>query len=652
MKNILWKPSQDKIDNSQMMQFMRHINALYSVNLNTYNDLYDWSVANIHDFWSEFMTFSKIHYQGLKNDVLIEKTPFNLSTWFPDCTLNYAENCLWQDSDYVAIRSFGEFGLYRQYTYGELREAVRCVQQQLKACGVSKGDRVVGVVPNVAEAIVAMLATSSLGALWSSCSPDFGQQGVLDRFSQIEPKVLFISNGYTHKGTEFSMQSLLDALIEGLPSLITVVMIPFTDGTISAKSINLATWDDFCVPCSEDALYFEAVPFDHPLYVLYSSGTTGLPKSIVHRTGGALIQHKKELMLHCDLRESDTLLYFTTCGWMMWNWMVSTLAVGAAIVTYDGQPFYPKKESLWQLIQDEKVSVFGTSAKFLSFSQSTGLIPKERFDLSALRVMLSTGSPLVEEQFDYVYESIKSDLQLSSISGGTDIVSCFVLGSPVLPVKRGYIQCRGLGMAVEAYDASGKPVRDSEGELVCEKPFPSMPAYFWNDPDGKAYFEAYFDDYDNCWCHGDYLKITSEGDVKILGRSDTTLNPSGVRIGTAEIYRVVEQIDGISDSLAIGVREKDDEKIWLFVKCEPGQLFSPELKSTIRRRLKEECSPRHVPARLIQISDIPYTISGKKVELPVKKLFMGKADVKNKHALANPECLDEYRALAEEVLQL
>ena len=511
--------------------------------------------------------------------------------------------------------------------------------------GVQKGDRIVGFLPNVPEAVVAMLATSSIGAVWSSCSPDFGIKGVLDRFSQIEPKVIFSADGYQYNGKYHDSLKKLNGILKELPTVQKVILINdhkmidmnFKTEFISYKEI---------LECTPNPLQFEQLPFDHPLYIMYSSGTTGLPKSIVHSSGGTLLQHMKELHFHCDLKREDTIFYFTTCGWMMWNWLVSALSIGSTVVLFDGSPFYPDGKEMWKLAEELEFSVFGTSAKYIDACRENNIFPSKFSNLTKLRSILSTGSPLVEESFEYIYKHVKKDVHLASISGGTDIISCFALGSPTLEVTIGELQCRGLGMDVHSYDEKGQPIIGEKGELVCTSAFPSMPVYFWNDSNGSKYKDAYFSTFSGVWYHGDFIRISKSGSLKIYGRSDSTLNPGGVRIGTSEIYRVVNSIDIIEDSLVIGQEWEGDQRIILFVLMANDLPLDKEIKNQIKFQIKNSCSPRHVPSKIIKVKEIPYTINGKKVEIAVMKIIEGRP-ITNIDALSNPEALDQYKNIPE-----
>ena len=642
--NVMWTPSQDQLDLAQMTQFRVEINARYGLNLNAYEDLYQWSLDHAAEFWSEVWNFGGVIASSTATTVVDNLAKMPGAKWFQGSRLNYAENLLRYRDERMAIHFRGEDQVQRSLTYDELYSQVAKTAQAMKDAGVISGDRVAGFIPNLPEAVIAMLAASSLGAIWSSSSPDFGIKGVLDRFSQIEPKIVFAADGYFYAGKRFDSLEKLQNILYELPSVEKVVVISYTQTPDLSDVPNSMHWNDF-IDNHATEVSFTPLPFDHPLYIMYSSGTTGLPKSIVHSAGGTLIQHLKELMLHCDLKRDDTIFYFTTCGWMMWNWLVSSLAVGATLVLYDGNPFYRGPAGLWKMAEELDISVFGTSAKYLDALESAGCKPGKDFALQALRAVLSTGSPLSEESFDFVYRDIKQDVLLASISGGTDIVSCFVLGNPTLPVYRGELQCRGLGMKVEAFDESGRGVFNENGELVCTQAFPSMPIFFWNDPDGQKYHSAYFADYPGIWRHGDFIKINDHGGVRIYGRSDATLNPGGVRIGTAEIYTVVENLPEIADSLVVGQAWQDDERVILFVKLPEGGVLDDALVNKLKTVIRQNCSPRHVPAIILETADIPYTINGKKVEIAVKKIIGGK-EVQNRSALANPESLELYKNLS------
>jgi len=639
----MWTPGKDQLNQAQMTKFRLDMNSKYGLNLNSYDDLYQWSLDHAADFWSEIWKLGGIISSTGADEIVDDLSKMPGAKWFNGSRLNYAENLLRYRDERIAIHFRGEDQVKRSLTYSQLYEQVARTAQAMRDAGVASGDRVAGFIPNLPETIIAMLAASSLGAIWSSSSPDFGIKGVLDRFSQIEPKIIFAADGYFYGGKRFDSLEKLQNILYELPSVEQVVVISYTQTPNISEVPNSIHWDDF-IDNHASELSFTPLPFDHPLYIMYSSGTTGLPKSIVHSAGGTLIQHVKELLLHCDLKREDTIFYFTTCGWMMWNWLVSSLAVGATLVLYDGNPFHPGPEGLWKMAEELDISVFGTSAKYLDALEAAGCKPGQDIGLPALRAVLSTGSPLSEESFDFVYRDIKEDVLLASISGGTDIVSCFVLGNPALPVHRGELQCRGLGMKVEAYDDSGKGVFNENGELVCTQAFPSMPVFFWNDPDGEKYHNAYFADYPGIWRHGDFIEINDHGGVRIYGRSDATLNPGGVRIGTAEIYTVVEGLPEIADSLVVGQSWQDDERVILFVKLPAGGVLDEALIKKLKTVIRQSCSPRHVPALILETADIPYTINGKKVEIAVKKIIGGK-EVQNQSALANPESLELYKNL-------
>jgi acetoacetyl-CoA synthetase len=607
----------------------------------SYEELHRWSVESSAEFWELLWRFCQVRGEpGLRRVMNPERMPG--AKWFPEGRLNYAENLLRERDATPAIAFWGEDRVKRYLSKRQLHDLVSRLAQALADAGVKKGDRVAGYLPNVPEATAALLATSSLGAVWSSCSPDFGVQGVLDRFGQIEPKVLLCADGYLYGGKEFDSQEKVSQVLERLPSVEECVVVDYLGAPAKAGTSLI----DFLEPFPAKDIHFEPVEFNHPLYILYSSGTTGVPKCIVHGTGGSLLQHLKEHRLHTDVKPGDRLFYFTTLGWMMWNWLVSGLASGATLLLYDGSPFVGRGRVLFDLAEAEGMTHFGTSAKYIDALAKTGLKPKDTHRLDRLRAVLSTGSPLAPEGFDYVYQSIKSDVCLSSISGGTDIVSCFVLGNPMGPVWRGEIQAKGLGMAVEVFNEAGKPVKGEKGELVCTKPFPSMPVGFWNDPDGAKYRAAYFEKYPNVWRHGDWCEETTHGGIVIYGRSDAVLNPGGVRIGTAEIYRQVESLEEVVESLVIGQDWQGDVRVVLFVKLKEGSTLDEALVARIRTRIRTNTTPRHVPSKILQVTDIPRTKSGKIVELAVRDVVHGR-EVRNLEALANPEALAQFRDRAE-----
>ena len=621
-----------------MNQFRLFVNKKYAIELGNYQDLYNWSVNEINHFWEAVWSFGNPVVSKEYQHVVDDDSKMPGAKWFSGARLNFAENLLPRRDNHTAILSRGEGKEDRQISYIELYSEVEKMAAALRDAGVKQSDRVAGFLPNIPEAVIAMLGAASLGAVWSSSSPDFGIKGVLDRFRQIEPKVLFAADGYQYNGKRINSLDKLKEILTELPSVEKVVVVTFESENPDLSGINKGVLYGEFLPAEAPSLEFEQLPFDHPLYIMYSSGTTGLPKSIVHGAGGTLLQHMKELRLHGDINDKETVFYFTTCGWMMWNWLVSNLALGATIVLYDGSPFHPDASAMWQMAEEFGITVFGTSAKFIAACQGYGLVPKDRHDFSLIKTILSTGSPLVEESYDYVYTSIKEDVQLSSITGGTDIVSSFAGGNAMLPVYRGEIQCRALGMKVESFDDAGKPLINQKGELVCTRAFPSMPVNFWNDPDGSKFHNAYFSDYPGVWTHGDYILINDHGGVIVFGRSDATLNPAGVRIGTAEIYRGVEAFPEIEDSLAVGQQWEGDERVILFVKMNEGKQFTKDLEKKLTDVIRNSCSPRHVPAKTVPVPDIPYTINGKKVEIAVKKILHG-SEALNKDALANPESL-------------
>ncbi|MGI9436655.1 MAG: acetoacetate--CoA ligase [Geminicoccaceae bacterium] len=644
MTEPLWQPSSDRIANANVTAFMGSLAEPGGPTALTFEALRAWSVEQPEAFWSAFWRYAEIQSSRPWDRVLTDGDRMPGATWFAGARLNFAENMLRYRDEREAIVGWTEDGKRRAISYAELYLAVARLANALKADGVGVGDRVAAVMPHTIETIVAMLATTAIGAIWSSCSPDFGKQGLLDRFGQIDAKAMITIDGYRYNGKEIDIRGKLAELCSKLPTLKRLVMMPFLHAEAEPEGLAKAVLYADYVKDGQETLSFEQLPFDHPAFILYSSGTTGVPKAIVHGAGGTLLQHLKELMLHTDLKREDRLFYFTTCGWMMWNWQVSALGVGATVVTYDGSPFFPDGNCLFNVIEKDQVSVFGTSAKFIDAVKKAGLSPAETHDLSALKAVLSTGSPLVAESFDFVYEKIKKDLHLASISGGTDIVSCFVLGNPVGPVWRGEIQTAGLGMAVEAWSDEGEPVTSERGELVCVKPFPSMPVSFWNDPDGSRYKGAYFERFPGVWTHGDMIEQTAHGGFVIYGRSDAVLNPGGVRIGTAEIYRQVEQIDEVMESIAVGQDWDGDVRVVLFVRLAADAMLDEELIARIKQRVRENTTPRHVPAKVVAVADIPRTMSGKIVELAVREVIHGRP-VKNIEALANPQVLDFFKDL-------
>ncbi|WP_206812920.1 acetoacetate--CoA ligase [Paradesulfitobacterium ferrireducens] len=647
MKEKLWEPSSERKAKTNMTEFMQLVNQKYQQQISSYHELYEWSIQDAPAFWAAMWEFGGIKVSRTYDQVVENFDNMLAARWFTGAELNFAENLLRYRDDKIALIFKGEGQEAVRLTYGMLYDRVARLAKSLRAMGVTTGDRVAGFMPNMAETVIAMLATTSIGAIWSSCSPDFGIKGVLDRFGQIQPKVLFTANGYYYNGKALDSLERVAGILHQIPGIEKVVVVPYTEKEPDIRRVAKSVlFDEFLAPEDGLAIEFTQLPFNHPLYIMYSSGTTGVPKCIVHGAGGTLIQHLKELMLHTDLKREDTILYFTTCGWMMWNWLVSSLAVGATLVLYDGSPFYPDAGALWQCAQDEGITVFGTSAKYLSTVEKEGLKPGEIFNLSRLKAILSTGSPLSEDSFRFVYRDIKQDLCLSSISGGTDIISCFALGNPNGAVYSGEIQCRGLGMKVESYDSQGQPLLRNKGELVCSAPFPSMPIYFWNDPDQIKYKKAYFDVYPNVWRHGDYVEISETGGVIIYGRSDATLNPGGVRIGTAEIYRQVESLPEIQDSLVVGQKWDNDVRVILFVKLAEGIELDEALQKRIKKTIRENTTPRHVPAKILAIKDIPYTLNGKKVEMAVANIIHNEP-VLNRDALANPAALELFKDLAE-----
>ena len=645
----LWRPSAQRIADSNLTRFIHCINTRLGLALEGYEDLYAWSVAQPEQFWTELARFADVRAEWGEGPAIEHPERMPGARFFPNARLNFAENLLRYRDEHLAVIFTNERGARRTLSYRQLHEEVARVAAGLGEAGVGVGDRVAGYLPNLPETLIAMLAAASLGAIWSSCSPDFGTHGVLDRFGQIEPKVLFTADGYFYSGKTLDSLTQIGAVAGKLPSVQRIVVIPYTTeqpelGKLGPAADRATLWSAF--GASGAPLTFTPVPFDQPLYILYSSGTTGIPKCIVHGVGGTLLQHQKEHLLHVDLKRTDHIFYFTTCGWMMWNWLASALATGATLILYDGNPFFPDPGVLWRMAERERVTTFGTSAKYLAALEKHGYSPAEKVELGPLKAVLSTGSPLLPEGFDFVYRSIKEDVHLASISGGTDIVSCFALGCPTLPVHRGELQCRGLGMRVEIFSDEGKPLRGGRGELVCTAPFPSMPVAFWNDPDGAKYHAAYFERFPGVWHHGDYAELTRHGGIVIHGRSDAVLNPGGVRIGTAEIYSSVDSLEQIVESVAVGQEWQGDVRVVLFVRLKPGVALDEPLKKKIRDAIRTNASPRHVPAKIIAVADIPRTLSGKLTEIAVREVIHDRP-VKNVDALANPQALEHFRNLPE-----
>ena len=642
---VVWTPSQDQILNSNLKKFTDFVEENTGKHFKSYDELHHFSISN-PEFWRFIIEFCKV--EGEWNGPIYEGENIFSAKWFPQSKLNFAENMLKNRSDNEALIFRCEDRISETLSFAELYNQVSKTAQHLKELGVTKGDRVAGFLPNFAGSIVAMLATASVGAIWSSCSPDFGEQGVIDRFGQIEPKVLFCVDGYFYNGKTHNCLDKIKSFTARLPSLKQVVI--FDYASLSNIVINNSiSYQEILENYEAIEIGFERVGFDHPLYIMYSSGTTGVPKCIVHGHGGTLVQHLKEHQLQTNISSGDRVFYFTTCSWMMWNWLVSALGTGATIMLYDGSPTYPDNTVLWQFADEEEFSHFGTSAKYIETLMKDDVNPSAIFKLSNLKVICSTGSPLSAECYDYIYNNV-GYVHLASISGGTDIVSCFVLGVPNIPVRRGEIQGAGLGMAVEIWDDSGRVNRGERGELVCTKPFPSRPVKFWNDIDGKKYHAAYFDRFEGVWAHGDFAEQTPDGGYIIYGRSDATLNPGGVRIGTAEIYRQVDRVKEVLESIVIGQIWESDTRIVLFVKLREGLNLTETLADTIKKLIKNNCTSRHVPSKILQVEDIPRTKSGKIVEIPVRDIVHGR-EVKNKEALANPEALDYFKDRPELALE-
>ncbi len=637
----LWTPSPERIARANLTRFMREVEERWALRIPDYDALWAFSVERPEQFWSSMWEFGGVLAETKGDRVVVDLDRMPGARFFPEARLNFAENLLRPSGNPNALVFHGEDRVRRSMTRDELRAGVARTAAALRASGVAAGDRVAGYLPNMPEAIVAALAAASIGAIWSSCSPDFGVQGVLDRFGQIEPKVLFSADGYLYAGKTHDSLAKLREIVARLPTVRRVVVVPYVRQPDDLKN-HYQTWQDFQRDHESAPLQFAQLPFNHPLYILYSSGTTGVPKCIVHGAGGTLVQHLKEHRLHCDIQEGDRVFYFTTCGWMMWNWLVSTLACGGTLLLYDGSPFHQDGRILFDFADETRMTLFGTSAKFIDATHKAGLEPRRTHRLETVRTMTSTGSPLAPEGFDFVYDRIKSDIHLASISGGTDIISCFVGGNPIGPVWRGEIQARALGMKVDVFDAAGRPVRGAKGELVCTRPFPSMPVGFWNDPDGRKYHAAYFDKFPGVWCHGDYVELTKHGGMIIYGRSDAVLNPGGVRIGTAEIYRQVEQLEEVVESLVVGQQWDGDERVVLFVRLRDGLTLNDQITQRIKDQIRRNTTPRHVPARIVQVGEIPRTKSGKIVELAVRDVIHNR-EVNNREALANPDALEQFR---------
>ncbi len=648
MSDVLWRPPPERVADANLTRFLRAANARRGRALRDYDELYAWSIGHPEEFWPELAHFADVRAEW-GGPTLIHPQRMPGAQFFPEARLNFAHNLLRFRDRQPAIIFSNERGSRRELSFAELHAEVARIAAGLEEAGVTPGDRVAGYLPNLPETIIAMLAATSLGAIWSSCSPDFGARGVIDRFGQIAPRVVFAADGYFYAGKVLDSLTALAEVLEKLPTVERVVVVPYVSEAprlerLGAAAARTIAWN--ACGARGRPLKFESLPFNHPTYILYSSGTTGAPKCIVHGAGGTLLQHQKEHLLHTDVRRGDRMFYYTTCGWMMWNWLVSGLAAGATLVLYEGSPFHPDPGVLWRLAQGERIGIFGTSAKYLSALEKSGYVPAEAVNLGALRTVLSTGSPLLPDGFDFVYRAVKSDLLLASISGGTDIVSCFALGCPVRPVHRGELQCRGLGMRVEVFDEQGRPVRGVRGELVCTAPFPSMPVGFWNDPDGRRYRAAYFEHFPGVWHHGDYAELTPNDGIVIYGRSDAVLNPGGVRIGTAEIYSAVEALPEIVEALAVGQDWQNDVRVVLFVRLAPGIALDEGLRKKIRDTVRAQTSPRHMPAKILAVPDMPRTRSGKLTELAVRNVIHGR-EVKNIDALANPESLGYFRDLPE-----
>jgi len=638
----LWQPSAATINEARITEFKHKVEADWGVSLTDTRALWQFSVTELEKFWDSVWDYAEIIAETKGDRVLVDGDKMPGAKWYPDARLNFAENLLRRRDGGEAMVFQGEDKVTRRLSFNDVYDQVSLYAQMLKGMGVGVGDRVAGYLPNMPETVIAMLATSSLGAVWSSCSPDFGEQGVLDRFGQIEPKVLFCTDGYWYNGKRHDVRAKTNAIAQQIPSLATCVLLPYGDQDADTGPLqNAVTIGDATKHLQPTEIDFQQLPFAHPLYIMFSSGTTGAPKCIVHSQGGTLLKHASEQPIHCDIRDGDRVFFFTTCGWMMWNWLVTNIAWGATLMLYDGSPFFPSGNTLFALAEREKFTFFGTSAKFIDALNKADLRPGDAHGVSSIRTFVSTGSPLAPEGFDYVYDAIKPDVHLVSFSGGTDLMGCFCGGDPTRPVWRGEIQARFLGMAVEVFDDEGHPMQSSKGELVCTKPFPSVPLGFLNDPDDARFKNAYFEMFPNVWTHGDYIMLTEHDGIIIFGRSDATLNPGGVRIGTAEIYRQVEKLDDIQESIVIGQEWDHDVRVVLFVVLKQGATLDDALSQRIRQQIRDTCTPRHVPAKIVQVADIPRTKSGKITELAVRDIVHGRP-VKNKEALANPEALDLF----------